>query len=84
MIEQVVRAPARSRPVRPAWAVAGERALELLIKVCGISAIIFVLGTFFFVAREAVPILASPEFAAELKCSRRHDCSAPSGGVERS
>ena len=64
MIETVVRAPARSRPVRPAWAVAGERALELLIRVCGISAIIFVLGIFFFVAREAVPILASPEFAA--------------------
>jgi phosphate transport system permease protein len=47
---------------RPRWAIIGEQALELLIRVCGISAIIFVLAIFFFVFREAVPILYSGNF----------------------
>lgn len=50
------------RARRPGWAVTGERALEALIALCGISAILFVLGIFFFVLREALPILASPAF----------------------
>jgi phosphate transport system permease protein len=48
---------------RPAWAVLGERALELLICLCGISAIIFVLGIFFFVFKEAFPVLGNPKFS---------------------
>ena len=48
---------------RPAWAVLGERALEVLIYLCGISAIVFVLGIFFFVFKEAFPILGSAQFS---------------------
>ena len=48
---------------RPAWAVYGEKALEAFIYLCGISAIIFVLGIFLFVFKEALPILASKEFS---------------------
>src|SRR5262249_30149391 len=48
---------------RPAWAVFGERALEVLIYLCGISAIIFVLGIFFFVFKEAFPVLTNPKFS---------------------
>lgn len=51
-------ASARStRPERPRWAVWGERALEVLIRVSGVSAILFVLAIFFFVFREAFPVL---------------------------
>ena len=34
-----------------------ERGIELLIRLCGISAIIFVFGIFFFVLREGAPFL---------------------------
>lgn len=51
-----------NRPRRAAWAVFGERALEMLIRFCGISAIIFVLAIFFFVFKEALPILYSGDF----------------------
>jgi phosphate transport system permease protein len=34
-----------------------ERAIELLIRICGISAILFVFGIFFFVFREGAPFL---------------------------
>lgn len=47
---------------RPQWAVIGEQALELLIRICGISAIIFVLAIFFFVFKEALPILYNGDF----------------------
>lgn len=47
---------------RPAWAVLAERGLEALIYLCGISAILFVLGIFFFVFKEAFPILGSEKF----------------------
>lgn len=45
------------RRQRPAWAVWGERGLELLIRFSGISAILFVMAIFFFVFREAFPVL---------------------------
>lgn len=62
-----------SRPVRrerPGWAVWGERALELLIRLSGVSAMVFVLAIFFFVFREAFPVLVNdkvgvPVLAAE-------------------
>jgi phosphate transport system permease protein len=51
-----------SRPTRPAWAVYGEKLLELVIRLCGVSAIIFVLAIFFFVFKEAAPVLWSKNF----------------------
>lgn len=51
------------KAARPAWAVLGERALEVLIYLCGISAIIFVLGIFFFVFKEAFPVLGNDKFS---------------------
>jgi len=48
-------APARSR--RSALAIGGEQAIEWIIRLCGISAIIFVFAIFFFVFREAAPIM---------------------------
>ena len=49
---------------RRAWySVAAERGVEALITVCGISAVILVGGIFFFVFREAFPVLASPHFS---------------------
>lgn len=51
------------RATRPAWALFGERTLEVLIYLCGISAIIFVLGIFFFVFKEALPVLGNDKFS---------------------
>jgi len=51
------------RVTRPVWALFGERALEVLIYLCGISAIIFVLGIFFFVFKEALPVLGNDKFS---------------------
>ena len=49
---------ARARPAgRRRVAVLAENAIELVIRLCGISAIIFVFGIFFFVFREAAPYL---------------------------
>ena len=41
----------------------GEKAIELLIRICGMSAIFFVFAIFFFVFREGAPILASKDFS---------------------
>jgi phosphate transport system permease protein len=48
---------------RPLWSVLAERGLEAFIYLCGISAIIFVLGIFFFVFKEAFPILLNKHFS---------------------
>lgn len=48
---------------RPAWARLGERGLEFVIYLCGISAIVFVLGIFFFVFKEAFPVLGDEKFS---------------------
>jgi phosphate transport system permease protein len=56
----VVRRP---KPRRAAWAVIGEKLLELIIRLCGISAIIFVLGIFYFVFVKAAPLLFSEGFS---------------------
>lgn len=42
---------------RKLWDVMAERMIEVFIHLCGISAIIFVFAIFFFVFREAAPIL---------------------------
>ncbi len=47
---------------RPRWAIYGEKALEVVIKFSGISAILFVFAIFFFIFREAFPVLYSPNF----------------------
>ena len=39
------------------WRLVGEKSVEFVIRLCGISAIIFVFGIFFFVYREAAPFL---------------------------
>lgn len=44
-------------PKRPAVEILAERAIEVLIRLCGISAILFVFGIFFFVLREGAPLL---------------------------
>jgi phosphate transport system permease protein len=48
---------------RPRWEVASEFLLEWLIRVCGISAVVFVFGIFAFVLREGAGFLFSPEFS---------------------
>ena len=53
----------KAKPTRPAWAVVGEKALEMVIRLCGISAIIFVLGIFYFVFVKAAPLLTNPQFS---------------------
>jgi phosphate transport system permease protein len=59
MIDSDIRKPL---PQRPFMAIAGEKLLELIIRLCGISAIIFVMAIFFFVFREAAPIFFSDHF----------------------
>ena len=43
-----------------------EKAIELLIKLCGMSAILFVFGIFFFVFREGAPIFFDKDSAFHL------------------
>lgn len=54
-------APARA--VRPRAAVLAEKAFEALIRLSGVSAILFVAAIFFFVLREAAPVLFSEGFS---------------------
>jgi phosphate transport system permease protein len=49
----ITRLPAR----RPTWEVVGEITLEWVIRFCGVSAILFVFGIFFFVVREGAGLL---------------------------
>ena len=51
------------RPRRGRAALLAERALEVLIRLSGMSAILFVAAIFFFVLREAAPILVKDEFS---------------------
>jgi phosphate transport system permease protein len=48
---------ARRRPRRSRFEIVGETALETLIRLCGVSAILFVFGIFFFVFREGAGFL---------------------------
>jgi len=52
-----------ARLERPRWARVAESALETLIRVAGISAILFVAAIFFFVFREGAPVLARDDFS---------------------
>ena len=53
---------ASRRSARPVWAVVGEKGIELLIRFSGVSAIIFVLAIFYFVFKEAAPMLFDQKF----------------------
>jgi phosphate transport system permease protein len=53
----VVAERRRARPRRRRWEVVSELALEWVIRFCGISAVLFVFGIFFFVFKEGAPIL---------------------------
>jgi len=55
--------PQASRPRRSRAAVLGERAFEAVIRLSGASAIFFVAAIFFFVLKEAAPILVSERFS---------------------
>ena len=44
-------------PKRPGVEILAERAIEVLIRLCGVSAILFVFGIFFFVFREGSQLL---------------------------
>ncbi|HRY43990.1 MAG TPA: hypothetical protein P5164_08605, partial [Thermoanaerobaculia bacterium] len=54
---------AAPRPERPRLSVLGEKALETLIRLAGVSAMLFVAAIFFFVLREAFPVLATEKFS---------------------
>ncbi len=54
--------PAPVRAERRWLARASERGMEGLIVVCGVSAVLLVGGIFFFVVREALPVLGSEHF----------------------
>ena len=47
---------------RSKFSLYGEKAIEMLIRLCGVSAVIFVFAIFFFVLREGAPILGSSGF----------------------
>ncbi len=55
-------AATRLKQQRGRMEMLGERAIEVLIHLCGFSAIIFVFGIFFFVFREGAPFLAKLNF----------------------
>lgn len=46
-----------TRPLRRPFEAASEKLIEFLIRLCGISAIIFVIAIFLFVFREGAPML---------------------------
>ena len=50
------------RQQRSFWSRLGEQAVEAAIRLSGISAIVFVLAIFFFIFREAAPVLFSEQF----------------------
>ena len=51
------------RPRRSTASLLAERALEVAIRASGVSAIVFVLAIFFFIFREAAPVLFSRDFS---------------------
>ena len=49
--------PLREKRERPRWETRVEKAIEVVIRLCGISAVLFVFGIFFFVLREGAGFL---------------------------
>jgi ABC-type phosphate transport system permease subunit len=52
---------AAPRATRSKLALMVERVIEVLVYACGISAIVFVFGIFFFVFKEGAPFLAKTQ-----------------------
>jgi phosphate transport system permease protein len=52
----------KRRRSRSTAAIVGERIVETLIRVAGVSAVVFVVAIFFFIFREAAPVLWSDDF----------------------
>jgi phosphate transport system permease protein len=52
----------KSRPQRTFLSIAAEKILEVMIRISGVSAILFVLAIFFFVFREAIPVVFNEKF----------------------
>lgn len=48
---------------RAPWARGAEVVIEALVRLCGISGVIFVLGIFVFVLKEALPVLGNTDFS---------------------
>jgi len=72
-----------SKARRPWWERLGESLLTILIYLCGVSAILFVAAIFFFIFREAAPVvlhgrvslvqfLTSPEWYPTSEVNRRY------------
>ena len=51
-----------ARPQRAVLSLLGEQLLEAAIRLAGVSAVVFILAIFFFIFREAAPVLFSREF----------------------
>ncbi len=59
----LARTGRRKPSTRSVWVVWIETAFEWVIRLCGISAILFVLGIFYFVFSKAAPIFFESEFS---------------------
>lgn len=55
--------PGKTRATRPALSRALEAGIEGIVRLCGISAILFILAIFFFIFRESAPILFGGKFS---------------------
>src|SRR5262245_25969600 len=51
-----------ARPRRSVLSLLGEQLLEAAIRLAGVSAVVFILAIFFFIFREAAPVLFAREF----------------------
>ena len=60
--ESHVARPASKRAKRPAWAVTAEKGFEWVIRIAGVSAVLFVVAIFLFVFASAYPVFKSPHF----------------------
>jgi len=67
--------PRRVRRQRPALAVYTEKAIEALVHLCGISAIVFILAIFVFIAKEGLGFLVThlPEMLTSTDWSPTHE-----------
>src|SRR6266480_1457550 len=54
--------PAPARAKRSAMAITAERAFEWVIRIAGVSAVLFVVAIFLFVFANAFPVFKSPNF----------------------
>ena len=54
--DATISAPVKPAARRKSPSRVGEKIIEFFIRLCGISAIVFVFGIFFFVFREALPV----------------------------